>query len=410
MLAFRYLRAKRKNGGVALISVLSFTAIALAVAVLIIVMSIMNGFRAELLNRILGFNGHAFVQGEVLRQDQWPAAVARLEQAPGVIQVTPLTESQALVKGTGVAGAIVRGVSAADLRATKFLADNIKQGSIAGFGEGEYGGDLILVGERLAANMGVAPGDPLTIVSPSAAATAFGSAPAEKTYTIGGVFSVGMSEYDQAFIYMPLEQAQLFFGKGGDVDAIEMKVENPDLVDEYLPGLRAAAGRGAVVSDWRDTNAQFFGALQVERTMMRLIMMLIVLIAALNIISGLVMLVKNKERDIAILRTMGAGQAAVMRVFLMSGAAVGVLATPFGVVLGVVFCIYIKPIQDFVEWVTGAQVFNEAVYFLPSLPAKLDWQEVVFVSVWTFSISILVTILPSWRASRIDPVEALRYE
>jgi lipoprotein-releasing system permease protein len=219
-----------------------------------------------------------------------------------------------------------------------------------------------------------------------------------------------MSEYDQAFIYMPLDQAQLFFGTGGDVDAIEMKVDNPDLMDTYLPGLRAAAGRGAVVSDWRDTNAQFFGALQVERTMMRLIMMLIVLIAALNIISGLVMLVKNKERDIAILRTMGAGQAAIMRVFLMSGAAVGVLATPVGVVLGVVFCIYITPIQNFVEWVTGAQVFNSAVYFLPSLPAKLDWQEVVFVSAWTFSISILVTILPSWRASRIDPVEALRYE
>jgi lipoprotein-releasing system permease protein len=410
MLAFRYLKAKRKNGGVALISVLSFSAIAFAVAVLIIVMSIMNGFRSELLSRILGFNGHAFVQGEVLRQDQWPGAVARLGAAPGVIQVTPLTESQALVKGTGVAGAIVRGVSAADLRATKFLADNIKQGSLNGFGEGEYGGDLIIVGERLAANMGVAPGDPLTIVSPSGAATAFGSPPAEKTYTVGGIFSVGMSEYDQAFIYMPLEQAQLFFGKGGDIDAIEMKVENPDLMDDYLPGLRKAAGRGAVVSDWRDTNAQFFGALQVERTMMRLIMMLIVLIAGLSIIASLVMLVKNKERDIAILRTMGAGQGAIMRIFLMSGTAIGLLATPVGIGLGVLFCIYIKPIQDFVEWVTGAQVFNAAVYFLPSLPAKIDWQEVMFVSIWTFSISILMTIYPSWRASRIDPVEALRYE
>jgi lipoprotein-releasing system permease protein len=410
MLAFRYLKAKRKNGGVALISVLSFSAIAFAVAVLIIVMSIMNGFRSELLSRILGFNGHAFVQGEVLRQDQWPGAVARLEKAPGVVQVTPLTESQALVRGTGVAGAIVRGVSAADLRATKFLADNIKQGSINGFGEGEYGGDLILVGERLAANMGVAPGDPLSIVSPSGSATAFGSAPAEKTYTVGGIFSVGMSEYDQAFIYMPLEQAQLFFGKGGDVDAIEIKVENPDLMDDYVPGLRAAAGRGAVVSDWRDTNAQFFGALQVERTMMRLIMMLIVLIAGLSIIASLVMLVKNKERDIAILRTMGAGQGAVMRIFLMSGTAIGLFATPVGIGMGVLFCKYIKPIQDFVEWVTGAQVFNSAVYFLPSLPAKIDWQEVVFVSVWTFGISILMTIYPSWRASRIDPVEALRYE
>lgn len=410
MLAFRYLRAKRKNGGVALISVLSFTAIALAVAVLIIVMSIMNGFRSELLGRILGFNGHAFVQGEVLREGQWPSAVARLTTAPGVIQVTPLTESQALVMGVTTGGAIVRGVSAADLRATKFLSGNIKQGSIAGFGEGEYGGEMILVGERLAANMGVAPGDPLTIVSPSGSATAFGSAPAGKTFTVGGIFSVGMSEYDQAFVYMPLEQAQLFFGKGGDVDAIEIKVDDPDRMDDLLPGLRAAAGRGGVVSDWRDTNSQFFGALQVERTMMRMIMMLIVLIAALNIISGLVMLVKNKERDIAILRTMGAGQGAVMRVFLMSGAAVGVLATPVGVILGVLFCIFITPIQHFVEYVTGAQVFNSAVYFLPSLPAKIDWHEVVLVSAWTFGISILVTIYPSWRASRTDPIEALRYE
>ena len=219
-----------------------------------------------------------------------------------------------------------------------------------------------------------------------------------------------MSEYDQAFIYMPLEQAQLFFGKGGDVDAIEMKVENPDLMDDYKPGLREAAGRGAVVSDWRDTNAQFFGALQVERTMMRLIMMLIVLVAGLSIIASLVMLVKNKEGDIAILRTMGAGRDSIMRIFLMSGTAIGLLATPVGIGMGVLFCIYIEPIQKFVEWVTGAQVFNSAVYFLPSLPAEIDWEEVVFVSVWTFGISILMTLYPSWRASQIDPVEALRYE
>jgi len=406
----RYLRSAR--GGVALISIIAFVGIAIAVMALIATMSIMNGFRTELLSRMLGFNGHAFVQGAVLQESRLAEAVARVKAAPGVVSAMPVTESQALIMGQGpVAGAIVRGVTAEDLKTgLTIVSRNIKQGSLAGFGEGEYGGDVILIGDRMAANMGVRAGELLTIVSPSGSATAFGSTPMRKAYTVGGVFSVGMSEYDQAFIYMPLEQAQLFFGKGGDADAIEVMVQDPDRVAEYLPAIRRAAGQGAVVLDWRDTNAQFWGALQVERAAMRIIMLMIILIAALNIISGLVMLVKNKQADIAILRTMGAGRSAIMRVFLLTGASIGVSAVPVGVGAGVLFCTYIQQIQAFIERVTGASVFDASVYFLPYVPAKIEWSEVAIVSGFTLSVSILVTLWPSWWASRIDPVEALRYE
>ncbi|HEY2661937.1 MAG TPA: lipoprotein-releasing ABC transporter permease subunit [Caulobacteraceae bacterium] len=410
-IAVRYLRAKRKNGGVALISTISFIGIALAVAVLIIVMSVMNGFRAELMSRILGFNGHLFVTGTVLNEPQRDVVVRRLHAIPGVVQAAPLIEAQALVQGHGqTSGAVVRGMSAADVRATPIIAGNIKRGSMDGFGKGEYGGDIILVGERLAASMGVEPGDTLTLTSPSSSATAFGSAPISKAYTVGGVFSVGMSEYDQSFIYMPLEQAQLFFGREGSVDKIEIKLDDPDKTPLVRPLVLAAAGGDGIVTDWRDNNQSFFNALEVERNVMRLILMLIVAIAAMNIISGLVMLVKNKGRDIAILRTMGAGRGAIMRIFFLSGASIGVLGALAGFALGVLFCTYIQQIQAFVQWVTGADVFNADVYFLSHIPAKLDWNEVIGVLFWALLASFLATLPPAFQAARIDPVEALRYE
>ncbi len=410
-IAARYLRAKRKNGGVALISTISFIGIAMAVAVLIIVMSVMNGFRAELLSRILGFNGHLFVSGAVLNEPQRDLVVRRLRAIPGVIQAAPMIEAEALVQGRGqTSGAVVRGMSAADVRATPIIAGNIKRGSMDGFGKGDYGGDIILVGDRLAASMGVEPGDTLTLTSPSSSATAFGSAPISKTYTVGGVFSVGMSEYDQTFIYMPLEQAQLFFGREGSVDKIEIKLDDPDKTPAVRPLVLAAAGGDGIVTDWRDNNQAFFNALEVERNTMRLILMLIVAIAAMNIISGLVMLVKNKGRDIAILRTMGAGRGAVMRIFFMSGAAIGVMGALAGFALGVLFCTYIQQIQAFVQWVTGSDVFNADVYFLSHIPAKLDWNEVIGVLFWALLASFLATLPPAFQAARIDPVEALRYE
>jgi lipoprotein-releasing system permease protein len=410
-IALRYLRAKRKEGGVALVSVISFIGIMLAVAVLVIVMSVMNGFRAELLSRIVGFNGHLYVAGQPVNAANRPALIARLRAMPGVVQAAPLLEGQAMVMGQGqITGAIVRGMTPADVRATTIVSRNIKDGTLSGFGTGDYGGDLILVGQRLADQLGARAGDTVTLVAPAGGATAFGSTPTSKDYTVGGVFSVGMSEYDQAFIYMPLQQAQLFFGKEDMVDAVEIRLSDPDRARALRAEVARIAGPGALVTDWTDRNHSFFSALQVERNVMRLILMLIVAIAAMNIISGLVMLVKNKGRDIAILRTMGAGKGAVLRVFFMAGAAIGVLGTLAGLVLGVLFCLNIEEIQAFVEWVSGASVFNADIYFLSHIPAKVDWLEVGVVTFWSLLMSFLATLPPAWRASRLDPVEALRNE
>jgi lipoprotein-releasing system permease protein len=411
MLAMRYLRATRKQQGVALISVISFVGITLAVAVLIIVMSVMNGFRDELLGRILGFNGHLFVSSAELIPAERDRIVKRVKALPGVVQVAPVIEAQAMALGPNqIAGAVVRGLSPADLKDTKLVSGNIDAGSLATFGQGEYGGDEIVVGKRLADQLGVKPGDSLTLISPTGGATAFGATPQRKTYLVAATFTVGMSQYDQVFIYMPLEQAQIFFGREDLVDVIEVKVDNPDRAIAMKPAVQAAAGPLAIVTDWTQRDSSFWGALKVERNVMRLILMLLVLIAALNIISGLIMLVKNKTRDIAILRTMGAGQGSILRIFFMTGGSIGVAGAIAGLALGSVFCIYIDDIQNFVEWVTGQAVFSSDVYFLSRIPAKIDWGEVTLIIGWTLAAAFAFSIYPAWRASRIDPVEALRYE
>jgi len=410
-LAGRYLRARRRDAGVALISILAFLGITAAVFALIVVMSVMNGFRTELLSRILGFNGHLYVAGTPLSDQQRSETVKRLRAVPGVTQVTPMVEAQAMVIGRGqISGAIVRGVSREDVKATKIVSENIKPGSLEGYGEGDYGGDIILLGQRLALSLGVGPGDAVSLISPSGSTSAFGVSAAQKDYTVGGLFAVGMSEYDQAFAYMPLEQAQLFFGKEGAVDVIEVKLADPDNAPDMKAEIARAAGPGAVITDWTEKNQSFFNALQIERNVMRLILMFIVVIAAINIISGLIMLVKNKGRDIAILRTMGASRAGILRIFFMSGAAIGVAGTFAGLVLGVLFCINIAGIQQLVERVTGAEVFNADVYFLTHIPARIEWREVAMITSWSLLVSFLATLPPALRAARLDPVEALRYE
>jgi len=409
--AFRYLMAVRKSGGVALVTIFAFVGIAMAVFALITVMSVMNGFRSELLDRLLGFNGHAYVAGGILGSPDRDKALERIRKVPGVVRATPMIQGQVIVMGPAqITGAIVRGVSAADVKGTAIIADNIKRGSLDGYGRGDYGGDLILIGDRMAAALGVGPGDPVTLISPTGATTAFGQSVNQKDYTVGGVFSVGMSEFDQAFIYMPLDQAQLFFGREGVVDKIEIMLDSADRAIGMKPAIAQAAGPAAMVFDWTQENETFFNALQVERSAMRLILMILVAITTLNIIAGLVMMVQNKRRDIGILRTVGASQSAILRIFFMAGSLIGVLGAAAGLILGVVVCLNIETIQQIVERITGAQVFNPEVYFLSHVPAKIEWSEVGLVTAWALFMSFVVTLLPAWLASRLDPVEALRYE
>ena len=411
-LALRYLRARRKEGGIALIAIISYVAIALAVMALIIVMSIMAGFRNELLDRMLSFNGHMYVQGQVLSDPEREAAVERIAAVPGVVSVSPLTENQALVRAAGVTtGAVVRGLRPQDLDSMSYVFDSLTPEARAAFGQGAYGGDNILIGKALAESMGLRVGDPITLYSPTGADSAFGNLGGlEKTYRVGGVFTSGTADFDRAFIFMALEQAQLFFAKEGVWDVIELKVAEPDRVGELIQPVRAASGDSAIVSDWRDRLAAFWGALKVERVAMSIILGLVVAIAALNIISGIVMLVKNKTRDIAILRTVGASQMSMLRIFFISGAAIGVAGTITGLVLGLVFCLNIGAIQHFLEWILGVQLFNADVYMLDSIPAEVDAMDVVWVTLWSVFMSCVASLLPSWRAAKMDPVEALRYE
>ena len=411
-LALRYLRARRKEGGIALIAIISYVAIALAVMALITVMSIMAGFRTELLSRMLSFNGHVYVQGPVLNSPERDAALARMKAIPGVVTVTPLTESPAMFQAGGqVTGGVVRGVRPQDLISTKFVYDSLTPEARRSFGQGAYGGDRVLIGKTLAQEMGLGVGSPITLYSPTGADSAFGNLGGlTKTYVVGGVFSSGTADFDRIFIFMPLEQAQLFFGKEGLWDVIELKVAEPDLVDQYLTPIRDAADGPAIVSDWRNRLAAFWGALKVEKVAMSIILGLVVAIAALNIISGIVMLVKNKTRDIAILRTVGASRGSMLRVFFIAGAAIGAAGTFTGLILGLLFCLNIGAIQHFLEALLGVQLFNADVYMLEAIPALVDPVDVFWVTVWSLFMSCFASLLPSWRAARMDPVEALRFE
>jgi lipoprotein-releasing system permease protein len=410
-LASRYLRARKESGGVALISIISFIGIFLAVAVLIIVMSVMNGFRGELLGRILGVKGHIFVDVRNMPIPQAQQIVLKAKAIGGVIDATPLIDGQVMAVGMSgevARGAMVTGMAASDLANLKIISGNIVGGNLSAWGKGEYGGDEIAIGSRLAQDLGLLPGDSVELISPTGAATPFGTTPRRKEYLIGAIFNVGMSEYDQTLIYMPLEQAQLFFSKETSWDVIELRLAEPDKADKLVPAVQAISNQ-RFVSDWRQQSESLVSALAIERNVMRLILMLLVAIASMNIISGLVMLVKNKGRDIAILRTMGATQGSIMRVFVMSGASIGILATIAGVVGGTLFCLGIKQVQKAVETIFGP-VFNADVYFLSNIPAKVEWQEVLVIGLFAAIASVLATIPPSLRAARLDPVEALRNE
>ena len=407
MVAMRYLKPRRKEAFVSVISILSLIGIALGVATLIIVMSVMNGFRAELLGRILGLNGHLIVQSLNGSIPDYDALAGRLRMIPGVTNATPIIEGQVLVNVEGSSfGALVRGLESDSLKNLTTVSSTLSPGAMDAFNEG----DSVIIGARLAERLSLAPGMMVTLVAPKGAVTPFGTTPRVKAYRVAGTFRVGMSEYDQTFIFMPLMEAQLFFGIDNAVQGIELMVSQPDQVGAWRAQVGQVVGPGARLIDWQQMNSSLFGALTVERNVMFLILTMIILVAALNIISGLIMLVKDKGGDIAILRTMGATKGAVMRVFFIAGASIGVTGTIAGLILGVVFCANIENIRQFLSRITGTTLFDPTIYFLSQMPSKIDPSDVVLVALMALSLSFLATLIPSWRAARLDPVEALRYE
>jgi lipoprotein-releasing system permease protein len=407
MLSLRYLRARRKEGFISVIAGFSFTGIMLGVATLIIVMAVMNGFRQELLSKILGLNGHLLIQPQESPLTDWEQVSERISTVPGVRLAAPLVEGQALASSPfNSAGVLVRGMRVADIMKLPSIASNIKYGTLDGFDTGQG----VLIGKRLATQLSLQTGDSITLVAPRGAVTPMGVTPRIKPYKIAAIFEIGMSEYDAGFVYMPLKEAQAYFNRAGDVTAIEVFIDNPDEVDRFKAAVANAAERPTFIINWHQRNATFFGALQVERNVMFVILTLIVLVAALNIVSGLIMLVKDKGADIAILRTMGATQGAVMRIFLITGASIGVVGTLVGLVVGTLVCLNIEGIRQFLSWITETNIFPAELYFLSRLPADMDPGETTAVVVMALALSLLATLYPSWRAARLDPVEALRYE
>jgi lipoprotein-releasing system permease protein len=407
--AGRYLRARRGERFVSVIAGFSLVGIALGVATLIIVMSGMGGFKIDLLNRILGFNGHLAVYGAGQPLVDYERVAATIKTIPGVMSATPVVDGQVLLtdnRGTS-AGGLVRGITPADLKELHAVSNHILFGSLDAF----TGDDAMAVGVGLARRFGLNIGSELTLVSPQGAATALGTIPRVRAYKVVAIFQVGMNEYDTSYVFLPLSAAQVFFQMPGAVTEIEVRLADPDRVFEVSRAIRERlAGVPVTVIDWQQSNNSFFAAVQVEQNVMFLILTLIILVAAFNVVSSLIMMVKDKTRDIAVLRTLGAGRGAVMRIFLMCGASVGVTGTVVGTVLGVLFCWNIQTIQGWVQSVTGVNVFNPEVYYLTHLPAKLDWHEVLQVIVMALGLSLLATLYPSWRAARTDPVEALRHE
>ncbi len=407
MLSLRYLRARRKEGFISVIAGFSFLGIMLGVATLIIVMSVMNGFRTELLDKILGLNGHLLIQPLDSPLTDFEAVAERVSQVPGIRLAAPIVEGQALASSPFAAnGVLVRGIRSVDLGKLASIANNIKQGSLDGFDTGQG----VAIGRRLADQLSLRAGDSVTLVAPRGAVTPMGTTPRIKPYKVAAVFEIGMSEYDAAFVFMPLPEAQAYFNRPNDVTAIEVYTNNPDNMTQFRKLVADAAQRPIYMVDWRQRNATFFNALQVERNVMFLILTLIVLVAALNIVSGLIMLVKDKGSDIAIMRTMGATQGAIMRIFLITGASIGVVGTLTGFAVGTLVCLNIESIRQFLSWITKTDLFPQELYFLSRLPAEMDIAETTAVVVMALALSLLATLYPSWRAARLDPVDALRYE
>lgn len=408
MIAWRYLRPQKGERFIAVVAGFSLVGIALGVAALIIVMSVMNGFRAELFDRILGVNGHAIIQGYDGRLTNWQGLIDTVRKQPGIVKATPLIEQQLMVSRQNRSqGAIVRGILPDDLRRQSIVASHVLEGSLNAF---QTGAPVAAIGARLAEKLFVRPGDSITLIAPEGQVTPFGVTPRIASYEVVAIFEVGVYDYDNAFVFLPMDSAQTYFSMGDAIGAIEVITDDPDRVAERMSPLVPAVQPVGVISDWRSLNQALFSALEVERNVMFLILTIIILVAAFNIISSLIMLVRAKNKDIAILRTMGASRAAMMRIFVAAGTSIGVIGTLLGLVLGVIVTNNIQAIQRGVAALTGADIWNPEIRFLTEMPAKMDMGEVLTVVAIALVLTLLATLYPSWRAANTDPVQVLRYE
>ncbi|MEO0785749.1 MAG: ABC transporter permease [Pseudomonadota bacterium] len=410
-LAWRYVRARREHGGLSITAILSFAGIALAVFALIVIMSIMAGFRATLLDALLGGQPHIIASVDGRSAAESDLIIEEILTVDGVKSATPFLEDQVLVtrEGGPSSGALVKSITTEELQGYDFLTDGGQRAINAGFGQGRNGGDVILMGEFLARDLRVRAGDQVKLISTQTNSTAFGSTPRNKVYTIGALFQTGSVELDRAYIFMPLEQGQIFFQKRDQYELIDVRIDDAMAPEPVLREISIALGGSVFLYSWKDLKAQYFNALNIERNMMRIVMLVLVTITALNIISGVLMLVKNKTRDIAILRTIGATRGTMMRVFVMIGGALGLVGALTGIVVGVAFVLNIPNIEAGLSMI-GITVFDPDTYGLEGLPARLSWFEVFGSAIWAVAVSVLVTLWPAWGAASIDPVEALRFE
>jgi lipoprotein-releasing system permease protein len=406
MMAMRYLRARRQEGFISVIAWFSLIGIALGVATLIVVTSVMNGFQHELITRIIGFNGHVTIYSNVGSVPGYDDVVRSVRGLPGVVSASPIVDGQVMATAAGIgAGALVRGIRSEDLQSRKIFEGKIKDGKLDAFDDEE-----LVVGYRLAEKLKIGVGDKMTLVAPNFQAGGTSGAPRTRAYAIGALFDVGMAEIDGAYVFMPLAAAQEFFRLPEAASGVEITLDDPKRTDEFRTLAQSRLGPTYRLFDWQQANASIMDVVKVQRNVLFLILTLIILVAAFNIISSLIMLVKGKTRDIAILRTMGATPGAVMRIFVMSGAAVGVLGTLAGFGLGLAFALNIEAIRRWIEKVSGADLFSADIYFLTQLPSRIEPPEVIAVVLMGLGLSFLATLYPSWRAARLDPVEALRYE
>ena len=406
LVAGRYLRARKAEGFVSVIAGFSFLGIMLGVATLIIVMSVMNGFRAELVSRILGLNGHLNVYSQSGPLYDYMGMVGEIEQLKGINSVRPLIEGQVLVSLRGTAsGALVRGMLRDDFATKPILSESIKEGELTNFQ-----GNKVAIGTEMAKRLNLKLGDSFTITSSKTKVTPFGGIPKSREVQVGLIFDVGMYEYNNGFVFMPLVAAQSFFQLQNGVNSLEVMADSEGIVDSVKGKIVQVVGGRAGVYDWRDANRSFLNALAVERNVMFLILTLIIVVAAFNIISSMIMLVKDKGKDIAIMRTMGATRGMILRIFVLTGASIGVAGTAVGSLLGILFALNIESIRQVLEGLTGTELFADEIYFLSQLPAVVEWEEVITIVCMALVLSIAATLYPAWRAARLDPVEALRYE